>query len=162
MGWHAHHGQNHEGDAMKKTVKTLAEFETAHGGSKIKALERRLATERAKVEALAETQNRMTIERRQDCTIRFAVTGDRHTGSLYHHAAALHGFYEFAALEGVELVYDCGDILDGHNMYRGQEFALKRNLRGWSRTHRARSERGSLLAIMTPASRTLAACRSAR
>jgi len=110
---------------MKKNVKTLAQFEETHGGSKIKALQKRLATERAKVEALADVQGRVTIERCHDNLIRFALTGDRHTGSLYQHTAALHAFYEFCQEEGIPHVYDAGDILAGHNVYRGQEFELR-------------------------------------
>jgi len=108
---------------MKK--RTLVQFEELHGGSKIKALEKRLAVERAKVEALAEVQNKTTIEARRDCSIRFALTGDRHTGSLYQHGDALAAFYEFASREGIETVYDCGDILAGHRVYKGQEFELR-------------------------------------
>ena len=110
---------------MKKTVKTLAHFEQAHGGTKIKALEKRLAVEHAKVEALADVQGKVTVMRSKDCNIRFAVTGDRHTGSLYQHAAALHAFYDHCDREGVETVYDAGDILAGHKVYRGQEFELR-------------------------------------
>jgi hypothetical protein len=108
---------------MKK--KTLSEFESVHGGRKIKALEKRLATERAKVEALADVQGKIVVERSKGSTIKFALTGDRHTGSLYHHGAALAAFYEHAKAEGVSCVYDCGDILAGHGVYRGQEFELR-------------------------------------
>jgi hypothetical protein len=105
--------------------KTLAEFETVHGGRKIKALEKRLATERAKVEALADVQGRIVIERRADCTFRFGLTADRHTGSLYHHGGALAAFYDFAKAEGANCIYDAGDIFAGHGVYRGQEFELR-------------------------------------
>ena len=104
--------------------RTLAEFETAHGESKIKDLKRQVQVERAKVEALAGVQNQVSVEKSRDNFVRFAVTGDRHTGSLYQNAAALHGFYEHCEIEGVELVIDCGDILAGHKVYRGQEFEL--------------------------------------
>jgi hypothetical protein len=106
-------------------ARTLAKFEETHGAPKIKALEKRLATERAKVEALADVQGRMVIERRKENRLLFALTGDRHTGSLYQHTAALSAFYEFCKEEGVECVYDAGDILAGHNVYRGQEFELR-------------------------------------
>ena len=108
---------------MKK--KSLGEFETAHGGSKIKSLEKRLATEQAKVEALADVQGKTVFERSKDCVIRFGLTGDRHLGSLYHHGAALAAFYEFAKAEGIDTIYDAGDILAGHKVYRGQEFELR-------------------------------------
>lgn len=103
----------------------IAEFEVAHGGSKIKELQRKVAIEHAKVESLAGVQNIVQVERCKDNLIRFAVTGDRHTGSLYQHAGALKGFYEHCESEGIETVYDAGDILAGHKVYRGQEFELR-------------------------------------
>jgi hypothetical protein len=108
---------------MKK--KTLAQFEQVHGGRRIKDLEKRLATERAKVEALADVQGKVIVERSEKCKIRFALTGDRHTGSLYQHTDALHAFYDYALHEGVDMVYDAGDILAGHKVYKGQEFELR-------------------------------------
>ncbi|MFH1498196.1 MAG: hypothetical protein ABII82_10265 [Verrucomicrobiota bacterium] len=108
---------------MKK--KTLAEFEQVHGGGKIKALQRKLDQEHAKVESLAGIQNRVRVERSKDCAIRFGLTGDRHTGSLYHHAAALAAFYEYCRSEGIGTIYDCGDILAGHRVYRGQDFEVR-------------------------------------
>ena len=109
---------------MKKTKKTLGQFEAVHGQSKIKALEHNLAVERAKVQSLADVQGKTVVEKSRENHIRFALTGDRHAGSLYHHAVALAAFYEYAESEGVELVVDAGDILDGHRVYKGQEFEL--------------------------------------
>ena len=105
--------------------KTLATFEKVHGAPKINRLEKQLQQEKAKVEALAGVQNRVTVETRTDCRIRFALTGDSHFGSLYSHIDAFCGFYAFAAAEGCEAVYHTGDILDGHRVYRGQEFELR-------------------------------------
>jgi DNA polymerase II small subunit/DNA polymerase delta subunit B len=108
---------------MKK--KTLAEFETTHGAPKIKRLERQLATEHAKVEALADVQGKVRVETRNDCRIKFGLIGDTHIGSLYANTAALYSFYEYAADEGVSCVYHAGDALDGHRIYKGQEFELR-------------------------------------
>jgi predicted phosphodiesterase len=108
---------------MKK--KTLATFEQAHGQPKIGKLERQLEAERAKVEALAGVQNRVTVETRKECRIRFALIGDTHLGSLYAHIDAMRGFYAFAESEGCEAIYHAGDVLDGHRVYRGQEFELR-------------------------------------
>jgi len=105
--------------------KQLAEFEAAHGGGKIKALQRQLDAEHRKVESLAGVQNVMHVERSDSNLVRFALTGDRHTGSLYQHADALKAFYEHCEELGVDLVLDCGDILAGHNVYKGQEFELR-------------------------------------
>jgi hypothetical protein len=37
----------------------------------------------------------------------------------------LTGFYAFAAESGCEAVYHTGDLIDGHRVYRGQEFELR-------------------------------------
>jgi hypothetical protein len=117
---------NNEGDAMRKPrVNTLAMFEETHGQPKIKALQRRLSEESAKVAALSDVQNKVTIERTEENTLTFALTGDRHTGSLYAHTEALKAFYEYAESAGAAMVLDCGDILDGHRVYKGQEFELR-------------------------------------
>lgn len=109
----------------KKTGKGLGDFETAHGGGKIAALKHSLEVEKRKVEALADVQGKVVINKTKENTVRFAVTGDRHHGSLYHHGAALHAFYDFLKREGVKEVYDAGDLLDGHKVYKGQEFELR-------------------------------------
>lgn len=105
--------------------KSIAEFEQAHGGRKIKELQKAIEIERAKVDALADIQNRISIIKQKDCCIRFALTGDRHTGSLYQHADALHAFYDSCKAEGIDQIFDAGDILSGHRVYRGQEFELR-------------------------------------
>jgi DNA polymerase II small subunit/DNA polymerase delta subunit B len=105
--------------------KTLADFEVAHGGGKIKALERQLEVEHAKVEALADVQGRVVVETSASNRLCFGITGDRHMGSLYHHGAALQAYYDYAQARGAARIYDCGDILAGHRVYKGQEFELR-------------------------------------
>jgi hypothetical protein len=105
--------------------RTVAEFEQTHGQPKIKALERRLAEEHAKVDALADVQGKVTVETRKECRIRFALIGDTHIGSLYVHQRALKGFYAYAKEMQCERVFHAGDVLDGHRVYKGQEFELR-------------------------------------
>lgn len=105
--------------------KTIAEFEAKHGAPKIKAMARALEVERAKVEALADVQGKIRIERAPDCHVRFAVVGDTHVGSLYTHLGAMVAFYAYARDAGCERVYHVGDVLDGHRVYKGQEFELR-------------------------------------
>ena len=109
----------------QKSAKGLSDFENAHGGTKIAALKHSLEVEHKKVEALADVQGKLVLRKTKDNTVRFALTGDRHHGSLYHHGAALHAFYDFLKSEGITDVYDAGDILDGHKVYKGQEFELR-------------------------------------
>lgn len=111
--------------ARRLNRKTLAQFEETHGRPKMDRLERQLAAERAKVEALAGVQNRVTVETRKNCRIRFALFGDVHCGSLYAHSDALAGFYAYAEAQGITDFYCSGDVLDGHRVYKGQEFELR-------------------------------------
>jgi hypothetical protein len=106
------------------TGKNISDFEAAHGGPRIKHLEHDLEVERAKVAMLADVQNVVHVEESKDNYIRFGLTGDRHTGSLCHHAGAVTGLYEHFQREGIDQVFDTGDILDGHKMYKGHEFEL--------------------------------------
>ncbi len=111
-----------DGLSMKKNIQT---FEDTHGQPKIKALKAQLAAEHAKVEALAEVQGKTVVETSDDCKLVFGLMGDDHFGSLYHDNKSLHGFYDYAKSRGVKVVYKTGDVLDGHRVYRGQEFELR-------------------------------------
>ena len=106
------------------TKKTLKAFEQTHGTGKITKLERDLAIEKAKVAALG-GQERITIKRSDDCKVSFGLIGDTHYGSLYDDPAAIRAFYEYAADAGIEDIYHCGDVLDGHKIYKGQEFEVR-------------------------------------
>lgn len=57
-------------------------------------------------------------------TIRLAVISDIHAGSLYERFDALEEFYRLLKKEKVKTVLIPGDVLDGHGMYRGQEFEV--------------------------------------
>lgn len=107
---------------MKK--RNTDQFIEAHGQKKLKMLKHELEVEHAKVAALAGKQNVVIVQKQKDCVIRFGATGDRHYGSLYHNGAALQGFYDYCKSEGVPVIYDAGDLLDGHRVYKGQEFEL--------------------------------------
>ena len=74
---------------------------------------------KAAAKSMAKELTALYAARTKETTLRFAVTGDRHHGSLYHHGAALHAFYDFCKREGVKEVYDAGDLLDGHKVYKG-------------------------------------------
>ena len=110
--------------SKKKTVRTVAQFETQFAGGKVKDLQHKLEVERAKVAALADVQNKVIIDTNKTNKLKFGLCGDLHIGSLYAHESALVGFYEYLYDQGVDRVYCTGDILDGHKVYRGQEFEL--------------------------------------
>jgi hypothetical protein len=105
--------------------KSLQDFEATHGAGKIAELKRQVEVERAKVEALAETQNTTTVKISSGDEFRFGLVGCTHFGSLYCNSKALEGFYAYVAGEGIDTIYHGGDVLDGHRVYRGQEFELR-------------------------------------
>lgn len=106
--------------------KTLMEFETTHGLPKMKRLQRELAVEREKVEALAGTKDKVHIEKQTDKnTIRFALCGDTQVGNAYACPENFVAFVEVAKQRGCEVVLHTGDVLDGWKVYKGQEFELR-------------------------------------
>jgi len=107
-------------------VRTLGEFEQIHGAKKVRRLSAQLETERAKVEALAGTHEAVHIcPPSADNTIRFAVIGDTHFGSLYSAAEQFRAFMRRALAAGCQVVLHAGDVLDGWKIYKGQEFELR-------------------------------------
>lgn len=105
--------------------RSLVAFEQTHGGGKIRELQHRLDAEHKKVEALAGVQGKVTVNRNPNCLIEFALIGDTHIGSLYFHERAFQAFYRDCADRGIKQVYHAGDVLDGHRVYRGQEFEVR-------------------------------------
>jgi hypothetical protein len=63
--------------------------------------------------------------------IRFGLIGDTQFGSLYEAKDCLKAFYDRIAKEGISLVLHTGDVLDGHRVYKGQEFEL--HALGWQK-----------------------------
>jgi len=52
----------------------------------------------------------------------FGVVSCSHFGSLYSNGAGLAAFYKEAKRLGAQCILHCGDVCDGHKMYKGQEF----------------------------------------
>jgi hypothetical protein len=104
---------------------TVAEFEQAHGQPKLHRLEAQLEAERRKVAAIADVQGKVKVNRSASGKFKFGLLGDIHVGSLYFAGAQLQSFYEQATERGVTDFYCSGDVLDGHKVYRGQEFELR-------------------------------------
>lgn len=104
--------------------KTLADFEAQHGGGRIAALEGAL-------KAQAEARHRVHLE--LPCkanSLVFGVVGDTHYGSLYEAKDECAALYERFKAEGITDVLHAGDVIDGHRIYKGQEFELHRH--GWA------------------------------
>lgn len=87
-----------------------------------KKVQEELNSLRTALQRLREEHHYVAPVRMKENTIRFAVVSDLHTGSLYERFDALHAFYKLLESERIPLVLIPGDLLDGHGMYRGQEF----------------------------------------
>lgn len=53
--------------------------------------------------------------------IRFGVTSDLHLCSKYQQITLLNDFYDLCEREGIDTVYDSGDMSEGYHMRRGHE-----------------------------------------
>ncbi len=58
--------------------------------------------------------------------ISFGIISDTHLGSMYCDLGLLEIAYDTFDSRGIEIVLHAGDLLDGHKIYRGQEFELIR------------------------------------
>jgi hypothetical protein len=103
--------------------KTLADVVDAYehspeGASRLHGLQQTIA------HLAKEQSTTITIPDRGDC-LRFAIVGDRHHGNLCCDVSAIAAFSAEVERLGITDVLDAGDMLDGHGVYRGQEFELK-------------------------------------
>jgi len=74
------------------------------------------------VDSMSRRKREYSIGQAKYDTLRFAVIGDTHIGNLYERIDALNEFYKTLKQEKINTVFHCGDVLDGHHVYRGQEY----------------------------------------
>lgn len=97
---------------------SLGEFEERHAGGRIAAMQEAL-------DAVARQREAVVLEIPSvGNTVSFGVCGDTQFGSLYEAAPQFRAFMALCEAEGIETVLHTGDVLDGHAIYRGQEFEL--------------------------------------
>lgn len=94
------------------------------------SLEATNAELRRQVEALS-TQVKLSQQREHVSvhdwygkTAKIGVLGDCHLGNKFHNPQLLKAAYKTFKREGCEAVYNPGDVCDGQNMYKGQEYEL--------------------------------------
>ena len=109
---------------MSLKINTLKTFEATHGQPKLRRMERELAVERAKVTALADAQGKVRHVTTKDKSFRIGLFGDTQVGSLYSATECWQAYIDHCEREGVQKLYHTGDVLDGHRIYKGQEFEL--------------------------------------
>lgn len=80
---------------------------------------------RETIESIARKHRSYSIPSDGRDTLKFAVLGDTHIGSMYHRADALRAFYERAKEWGADFALHAGDVLAGWHVYKGQEFELR-------------------------------------
>lgn len=95
-----------------------------------KAIANENAELRRQVEALS-TQVKLSKQREQVSVhdwygkkAKIGVLGDTHLGNKFHNPQLLKAAYKTFKREGCEAVYNPGDVCDGQNMYKGQEYEL--------------------------------------
>jgi len=59
--------------------------------------------------------------------VRIGIVSDTHLGSLHERWDILNLAYKVFRKEGIDIVYHAGDLVDGENMYRGQEYELHKH-----------------------------------
>jgi len=101
-----------------KTIKTFAkEFESSPAGrDRIDQLKKQVDHLSGAAPAHVVPTDHETI---------FGVVSCSHIGSLYANETGLAQFYKEAKRAGASFVIHCGDVCDGHRMYKGQEFEQK-------------------------------------
>lgn len=83
----------------------------------------RVATLEAALDTMARSRRSVDIEvPTPGNTIRFGLIGDTHFGSLYEALEQCRVFYRTCAEAGIRTVLHAGDVLEGHRIYRGQEY----------------------------------------
>ena len=112
---------------MKKKPQTLAEFEKTFERSA--AGQERIAQLKKQVAHLAGPGSIRTVGIPCDNEVTFGLVSCSHFGSLYSNTSDLNYFYDHAKKQGATFVAHCGDVCDGHKMYKGQEF--EQDCIGW-------------------------------
>jgi predicted phosphodiesterase len=54
----------------------------------------------------------------------FAVISCTHLGSKFHQLTFLKQFYQYVVSRKIKVIFHCGDLVDGINVYKGQEYEL--------------------------------------
>ena len=76
------------------------------------------------------SKERLVIEQyNEDNTIKFLAMGDTHFGSMYERLDIFKAALKFAEVEKITDILHAGDVLDGHKIYKGQDFELHKH--GW-------------------------------
>jgi hypothetical protein len=96
-----------------------------------KALEAELTHVKRQLSDFASRHNRhhVVVPTQRD-VIRYGVFGDTQYGSLYERAQHLQTFFDICHQEGVRDLLCTGDVLDGHGIYKGQQFEVHKQ--GWA------------------------------
>ena len=90
----------------------------------------RVAELEATLDMIARQSRAVDIEVPTDSnSLRFGLIGDTHFGSLYEATDQLRAFYRTCADAGIRIILHAGDVLDGHRIYKGQEYELHKI--GW-------------------------------
>lgn len=103
--------------------------------AKYDAVKKYLWSVKKRAEKLCKTNTTRTVIQNQDPKaydaqwdgaeiIKFAIVSDIHIGSKYAQLSHLHNFYDRLVMEGVNTVYNAGDLTEGLKMRPGHEYEV--------------------------------------
>lgn len=72
------------------------------------------------------SENKHAEDWKGERVIRFGVVSDNHLGSRWQQLTFLNHLYDIFQSEGIETVYNCGDITEGYKMRPGHEHEIFR------------------------------------
>lgn len=105
----------------EKTVPTIENFPTS---DVVKDLQRRgYYVARTPLERRGKT-HKTDLKRWSGNKFKFGVVSDTHLGSRYQQLRHLSAFYTICARRRIDVVFHCGDLVDGEKIYRGQEYEI--------------------------------------
>ncbi len=123
-------------DTLKRHLKTIHGIEVSFGTKKLNghgvAFDEVIAAEElskrgylvAKQEVPVDQKVKVDLEVFEGETFKVGLVADTHLGSRFQQLTHLTSFYHLCAQRGIKAILNAGDVTDGQNVYRGQQFEL--------------------------------------
>jgi len=115
-------GPGHDLEELREVVDDSQEHQT-----RIQELEAQLATQEAALADMIRGRQEVQILFPKDEPLRFCVYGDTQIGSTKERMDCVDDIYANAQARGITKMFHCGDVLDGHHVYKGHEFEVHKH-----------------------------------
>lgn len=104
------------------TEPPIGEKEKKEFNRALKEKEQEIDLLRKQVDFFVNDQRKHVIDFSKIKELRFGVIGDLHIGSLFERTEMLKSYFSICEKEGINTIFCAGDVLDGHEVYKGQIF----------------------------------------